>query len=178
MRHNTVRSEQGSTLVETAIAATLMLGVVFSLFELFMAFYSYHYVSYIARDAARYAIVRGTDCSKDSATMPNCDVTQAELQTYLRSINFPGINPNNITVTMSWYSAVYTETNTSISTSWAPCLAASGGVPNGCDLAPSGNATSGNAVKVTVSYLLPLDLPFFSNQSLTMSSSSQMVIAQ
>lgn len=172
MREHRSQGEQGSTLVETAIAATLMLGVVFSLFELFLAFYTYHYVSYVARDAARYAAVRGSKCSSDSTTMPNCDVTQAELQTYVQGLNFPGINSSNLTVTVSWLSAVYTETATSITTSWAACTSTTGaGYPTGCD-------TPGNAVNVKVQYAFPLNLPFFSNASLNLTSTSQMVISQ
>lgn len=172
------KGEQGSTLVETAIAATLMLGVVFSLFEMFMAFYTYHYVSYAARDAARYAIVRGDKCSTDSSTMTNCDVTQAELLTYLQSLNFPGIDPKKITVTMTWYTAVYTtvpnsSTTYTTTTSWMLCPAASGGVPNGCD-----DAAAGNAVNVMVTYAFPLNLPFAGSQSLNFTSTSQMVISQ
>lgn len=172
MRLLKVKDEQGGTLVETAIAATLMLGVIFSFFEMFMAFYAYHYVSYAARDAARYAIVRGSDCATDSTTMTNCDVTQAELQSYVQGLNFPGINANDVSVTASWQTAVYTETATSITTSWSSCTSSSGsGFPTGCD-AP------GNAVKVTVTYAFPLNLPFFANQSLSFSSTSQMVISQ
>lgn len=143
-----------------------MLGVVFSLFEMFMAFYTYHYISYAARDAARYAIVRGSKCSTDSSTMTNCDITQDELLAYLQNLNFPGIDPSKVGVKLSFLSAVYTETATSITTSWSACTATSG-----CD-AP------GNAVNVKVTYAFPLNLPFFSNQSLTLGSTSQMVISQ
>ncbi|HEV2465225.1 MAG TPA: TadE/TadG family type IV pilus assembly protein [Acidobacteriaceae bacterium] len=166
MRLLKLKDEQGGTLVETAIAATVMLGVIFSFFELFMAFYAYHYVSYAARDAARYAIVRGSDCSTDSKTMTDCDVTQTELQTYVQGLNFPGINANDVTVALSQQTAVYTETATSVTTSWSPCTANAG-----CD-AP------GNADTVTVTYAFPLNLPFFDNKSLSFSSTSQMVISQ
>lgn len=168
MRRLNRLGEQGSAIAETALASALMLGVVLGLFEMFLAFYSYHYVSYAARDAARYAIVRGSYCNSDSNNlMPNCDVTSGELQTYVRGLGFPGINASNVTVSASWLSAVHTETSTSITTSWSSC----GNAPTNCD-------DPGNAVQVTVVYPLAVPLPFFNKLSLNLTSRSQMVISQ
>jgi Flp pilus assembly protein TadG len=43
---------------------------------------------------------------------------------------------------------------------------------------PSGNENVGSPVKVTVTYTFPVNLPFMPRNSITMSSSSQMVIIQ
>jgi Flp pilus assembly protein TadG len=146
--------EGGAAIVEFALSASILLSVVFGVFGLSMALYSYHYVSYAARVGTRYAIVRGSSCP---TVLPGCPVfgTGADVQTYLRSIAYPGINPNNLTVTTSWPGG-------------GPACTPS---RNPCD-------NPGDLVQVTVSYQLPLLVPFVPVTTMSMSSTSEMVISQ
>lgn len=163
-----VRSEDGSSVVEMAMASIVFLGVLIGIFEIFMAVYSYHYVSYAARDCARYAMVRGDDCSSDSTTMPNCAITQAELQTHLNNLNFPGINVKDLTVTLSWLQATPVASGSTSTMTWVPCD-------------PTASTTCldpGNQVKVQVLYTNPLSIPFAKSIALNLQSTSTMVIAQ
>lgn len=151
------REEKGSALVETALSATILLGLILGSMEMFMALYSYHYVSYAAREASRWAMVRGSECGTYSSTMPNCGAQGSDIQTYVQGLNYPGINSNNITVTANWATP-----SASTPTSWTTC-------------ATQCNAP-GDTVVVDVTYAFPLNLPFFNNTTLNMSSTSSMVI--
>lgn len=155
--------ESGASAVEMALSATIFLCLLFGMFESFVALYSYHYVSYAAREATRYAIVRGSDCSSDSTTMTNCNATPAEIQQFVYDLNLPGINVDNLTVATNWYVSNGTSPETWSTTA---CTATSG-----CN-AP------GNQVRVTVTYNNPLTIPFFNDIPLSLSSTSTMVISQ
>jgi Flp pilus assembly protein TadG len=70
----------------------------FGIFAFCTALYSYNFVSEAAREASRYAMVRGSSCSG----FTDCGVTSAQIQTYVRSLGYPGINTNNLTATATW----------------------------------------------------------------------------
>jgi Flp pilus assembly protein TadG len=148
-----LRPETGAAMVEFALASTILLTLVFGVLGMSMALYSYHYVSYAAREGTRYAIVRGSTCP---AALSGCPAygTGVDVQTYLRGFNYPGIKPSALTVTTTWPSS------------------------SGCS--PSSNPCDnpGNLVQVTVSYVFPVAVPFVPLNNLTMTSTSQMVISQ
>jgi Flp pilus assembly protein TadG len=149
-----VLSESGTSLVEFAISASVLLIVVFGIIEISFALYSYNYVSDAARVATRYAVVRGSSCTG----MPDCGITAAQLQTYVRGMDYPGIISTNLTVNTTWLSA-----SSSQPTTWTAC---------------SGQCNApGNAVEIAVTYDFPLFLPFWKSTSLSLSSTSQMVIS-
>lgn len=150
-------SERGGAMVETAISASILLTAVLGLMQGFLALYGYHYVSYAAREASRYALVRGSSCHLDSATMPNCGVTSDELQTYIQGLGFPGIDSSKVTVTANWSAPTATTP-----TSWASCT---------CN-------DPGDMVSVKVNYAFPFNIPFASSTTVNMSSTSSMVISQ
>jgi Flp pilus assembly protein TadG len=145
--------EEGSAIVETAFSVALLLVIVFGIAEISLALYSYHFISEAAREATRYAIVRGSSC----AGFPSaCPATAANIQNYVENLGYPGIDPDNMTVT----------------TAWSP-------YPAGTACTPSASCNNpGNQVQVTVQYQLPLTIPFLPSRTATMSSTSQMVISQ
>ncbi|MGA8089648.1 MAG: TadE family protein [Terracidiphilus sp.] len=55
--------EQRSAIVEMAVVRSLLFVVLFGIIELSLAMYTYNYVSDAAREATRYAIVRGSSCT-------------------------------------------------------------------------------------------------------------------
>ena len=148
-------SEDGATLVETAISLSLLLAVLVGTFELCLALYSYHYVSYAAREASRYAIVRGSTSCSNTPSLANCNITGPQLQTWVRNLGFPGINSSNLTVTTTW-----PTTGANCYPSTSPC-----------------NNPS-NLVNVVVNYAYPYTVPFWKTGTINISSTSQMVISQ
>ena len=150
--------ESGASLVEFTVSAAVLFMALFGIIQCSLGLYAYNYVSDAAREGTRYAIVRGTKCS--APPMTNCQATQADIQTYLRGFQYPGIDVNNLTATANWYSASATTPTT-----WAAC-----GTGNACKV-------PGNAVQVQVRYTFPLRIPYWKNSSVSIASISQMVIS-
>lgn len=152
---HSLHDENGATLVEAAISFGILMSVLIGTFEMCLALYSYHYVSYTAREATRYAIVRGSSSCNNNPNLTNCNATSAEIQTWVRGLTFPVINTNNLTVNTTW-----PTTGTACYPSSSPCN------------------NPGNLVNVVVTYKFPLGIPFFGSGTLNLSSTSQMVISQ
>jgi Flp pilus assembly protein TadG len=147
--------DQGSALVEMALACSVLFAMLFGIIEISLALYTYNYVSEAARAGSRYAIVRGASCSY----LTNCGATPAQIQTYVWGLGYPGINSANTTVTTTWLSP-----SASPPTTWSVCSSGACKLP-------------GNAVKVNVTYSFPLSIPFVPSSTLSLHSTSQMVIA-
>ncbi|HWA94414.1 MAG TPA: TadE/TadG family type IV pilus assembly protein [Terracidiphilus sp.] len=156
-KSRTCKDDGGSVLVEFALSACMLLLLEIGLFHLCIAIYSYSFISDAAREATRYAMVRGLSLSND-CTQPgyaDCIAQNSDIQSYIRGLALPGINPDNVNATTTW-----------LTSSGAAC-----GTADSCK-AP------GNLVKVTVSYTYPYLNPFSSTSTLNMSSQSQVVIVQ
>lgn len=147
--------DEGQSLVEFALIFAALFAMLFGIFELCLASYTYHYVSESAREGTRYAVVRGSSC----ALMPDCNATAAQIQTYVQGLGYPGINSTNMTVTTNWLSPGVGPLN-----------------PTACSTGPC-NAP-GNLVHVQVNYAFPLRIPFWGSSTINISSTSQMVISQ
>jgi Flp pilus assembly protein TadG len=145
-------SEEGQSLVETAFSATAVLCLFFGIMEMSLALYTYHFLSEAARQATRYALVRGLACTSFAKA---CPAQASDIQNYVRGLDFPGIVPANVTVTTTW------------PTTGSACRPAS---------LPCNNP--GNLVRIKVQYKFPLSIPFVPPSTLTLSSTSQMTISQ
>lgn len=160
--------EDGATLVEFAFSCGIFIAVSFGIVVLCWALFTYEYVDYAAREAARWASVRGSECSYDSTTMPDCNADQTDIADYVKSLNFPLINtdPSILTVTAGWYQANAIPPTSTNPETWTYC-----GKDVQCN-------TPGNEVRVTVSYSFGYFIPFIGGFAPTVSSSSQWVISQ
>lgn len=154
-------SEQGSTILEFAFSAVVLFMLLFGVIGVTMAFYTYQVVDEYARDASRYAMVRGNGCSHlASGTATSCSIStgstaNAALKTYLNHELFPGINGSSLLV----------------STTYAKSPGAQQCTITNCN-------GSGDQVTVTVSYPYLYAVPFVPQRSFTMSASSTMTISQ
>jgi Flp pilus assembly protein TadG len=93
--------ESGGTLVETAISISVLLTFIFGAIEVGLMLYSYHFVSYAAREGTRYAIVRGSTCSGFSSA---CPAAASDIQNYVSGLGFPGIDISTSDVSVAWAS--------------------------------------------------------------------------
>jgi Flp pilus assembly protein TadG len=152
-RRSALFGEDGSTLIETALSLVLLLSVVTGIMEIGWLLYTYHFISDAAREGTRYAIVRGSSCAVAGSLCT--DASQANIQSYIGSLGFLGINSANMTVTATW-----PTTGAACTPSASPCN------------------NPGNLVKVTVAYKFPLSIPFVKASTISMSSTSEMVISQ
>jgi Flp pilus assembly protein TadG len=154
-RKQLTKDEHGQTIVETAIALAILLVMIIGLVEGGLLFYTYHYVSYAARQGSRYAMVRGSACDP-SGGMPNCPATAAQAQGYVASLTFMGIDSTTVLngTTVTW------GTSPNETTCTAPCN------------------NPGDQVTVTVTYPFTTGIPFIPAHLFNLSSTSQRVIAQ
>jgi hypothetical protein len=97
------RSERGSTLLETVVVLGVVLALLFGVFEFGRALYTYGFVAQLARQGARWAIVRGSNCSQ----LSDCNATSDELQTYVRGISEGATIPSSIRATLNFGSCPY-----------------------------------------------------------------------
>jgi hypothetical protein len=111
--------------------------------QLCVAFYSYNLISQVAREGSRYAMVRGASCP--NTTNPTCEVTAAQVNSYVSGLGYPNIGGGTLTIATTY---------------------------------PNGNEAVGSPVKVTVTYVLNITMPFVPKNSLTMTSTSQAYIVQ
>ncbi len=173
--------EEGTTLVEMAFASAILLSSLFGVIAISLALYVYNYVSDAAREATRYAIVRGPDSCVIASTFPDCnlnptkitsstDPTKNPLLNYVYNMGYPGLDPSKLTATVNYYAASTTAVGSGPTgysqTSWSTTA---------CTVATCNNR--GNAVQVTVTYPFPLSIPFWRSTIVNISSTSQMVIS-
>jgi Flp pilus assembly protein TadG len=94
-----LKSECGSGLVEYAIITILFMTMLLGIADFSRALYAYHFVSSQAREAARYAMVRG--CSTTSTHCPT-PATASDIQTFVKNVPL-GIDASKVTVpTPTW----------------------------------------------------------------------------
>lgn len=143
-----LHGQRGSTTVEFAIVGVLTMLFMLAIVDFGRALYTYHLVSDAAREATRYAIVRGSSCSA-----VGCPASATDIQTYIRGIS-PGVDATQLNVTTTW----------------------SGNPANGCVTSPYQGP--GCLVTVQVAYTFTFLTPMLPNISMPMVSISQMYISQ
>lgn len=153
-----LQGEQGSSLFEYALILTVLMSMMLGIMDFGRALYSYHFASHAAREATRYAAVRGSTCTLDGSCTNdgNCTTvaTSTCLPTYVKNNAPPGIDTTKITTAATW--PVQTSSPTVCkTTSNAP----------GC------------TVEVQVSYSFSFLVPLVHTGAVTLSSTSEMVIA-
>lgn len=125
-------AQRGSALVEFAIGSMVMLMLCFGVMEFGRALYVYHGVENVARQASRWAAVRGADCIDAS-----CPATQQTIAAFVRS-ELPLVDPSTISVTPAWSN---TSTCTSTPANGPGCIVSvTVSVPFNFDLPAVGNA--------------------------------------
>ena len=151
-----ISGQEGNAIAEFAVSSTILIAIVFGIYETSFALYSYAYISDAAREGTRYAIVRGSACTgfSECSSTP-VGATSAQVEAYVKTRGYPGIVPNNLTVTTTW-----PTTGSACTPIASPCN------------------NPGNLVKVVVAYRFPLSIPFVPLRTINMSSTSEMVISQ
>jgi len=158
-----LKQESGSALIEFALVFIILMTLLFGIMGFAHAIYAYHFVSNAAREATRYAAVRGSTCGDDgSCTAANSasgtagPTSPADLSAYVKSITPLGIDtdPSKLTATLSY--PVQADSPTICSTT---------------------QNEPGCTVQVTISYQFNFIFPLISTATVPLSSSSEMVIA-
>lgn len=141
-------NEEGSSLAEFAFASLVLIVMLFGIIEFSYAFYSWNFLAETAKEAVRYASVRGAckDSNGDVTNLlPDCAITSAQVTALVKGMRYPGVNPDNIT---------------SVAVTW-----------------PDGDGYPGHRVAVNLTYKFPISVPFWTATNLDMHSTAQMVIS-
>jgi Flp pilus assembly protein TadG len=147
--------EHGQSLVEVAVSLSVLMMMILGVIEGSWLLYTYHYLSYAARQGSRYAMVRGSACDPSNG-MDNCpNATSNQIQAYVRNVHFPGVDPNQVGVTVNWSAGPQSG-----GTCASPCQ------------------DPGDQVSVQATYPFPLSIPFIPASRINMTSTSEVVIAQ
>lgn len=171
------KRERGSTLLEFAVTIIILLTFLFGIIDFSRALYTYHFVAHSAREATRYAVVRGSQCQLLAAN--GCPATSTSIETFVQGMATGiGVDKNSVEVTSNWS---------------VPTYDGSGPQTENCTL----NTTTGLLdnpgcmIQVTVAYPFKFIFPFMPSNTCTigpagqtvtgnicMTSTSEMVISQ
>ena len=152
--------QRGGSLVEFALVAPIALMFLLGAVQLGIVGYRYHSLDYAARAAARWAAVRGSNCTytsgTDAAGNTLCPASGAAVAYYVQT-SVPGILPS-----------------ASPSPLWTmPSSSSYVQQPTICD---STHQTQGCLVKVTVSETFTISFPFVRTIPYTLTSTATEVV--
>ena len=88
--------ERGSAIVEMTLVGIPMIFILISIFEIARGMWAYDTLAYSVREASRYAIVHGQNCS---VTPNSCAITVGDLTKRLRDAGV-GLPPDQLNVTL------------------------------------------------------------------------------
>lgn len=159
------RGQRGSSMVEFAVASSLLLLLMFGIVEFGRALYMYHTVANAARIGARWAMVRGSYSCSAVNPVDNCDASPAAIQSYVQSV-VPMTDSGSLSVATAWSTGVLHD---------ATCPAAPDPAPG---TLTAGTNDQEHLVCVTVSHPFTFAVPFVSNATLQLSSTAQMIVSQ
>lgn len=172
--------QDGAALVETALSMVLVVTAMIGVIEMTMAFYTSNVIDLAAREASRWAAVRGQNSCQVLSTFPYCNYNVAKygpsgtaytaggsgdpVEIFVEGLGYPGVG--GMTASATWWTA---SQDTNGATQWTTA----------CTSSPDANGQpcngQGHMVTVTVTLAYPIQLPFIRN-SFTMTSTSSMVI--
>lgn len=95
--------ERGATLIETAIVLGIVLTMIFGVVGFGRALYTYWFVAELAREGARWAMVRGSNCSQ----LTDCNPNGSQLQAYLRGRSVGVANASSISAQLQYVGCPY-----------------------------------------------------------------------
>src|ERR1700677_920507 len=163
------RRQNGSALVEFALVLVVLFTMMFGIIDFSRCIYAYHWTAEAAREASRWASVRGEDCTTWTSACPNA--VNTDVTAYVQTVVSSGIYVSS-TVTGS---PANTAGALGVTTTW-PGTAGNGGT---CFTSPQTSKNPGCVVKVQVQYVYGFTLPYLTSLSkITMTSTSQVVISQ
>jgi hypothetical protein len=157
---NLQTDESGSMLLEASVGLVVILAVLCGILEFSRALFVNDFIGIAARQATRYAMVRGSSwngvaCSQQMSF--GCTATGQDVTNFVSSITPNGINNANLRVLVTWPGTTATG---------AQCSA------------PSKTNSPSCMVQVKVTYPFSFMLPALPSNLVTFTTVSQAVIAQ
>ena len=109
-----IREEEATALVEFAMTAVALMGLLFGVLACGFALYAYHFTVYAADQGATFAQLRGNTWSAGVATgcstsappsfsmAYECTVSTTDIQNYVKSLASGAVSTSNLTITPTW----------------------------------------------------------------------------
>ena len=155
-----LEDRQGSTLVEFSVSVCVVIAMLFWIFYASMALYADHFTANAAREAARYAMVRGSTWGGATCSSPSsleCTATASDVSKYVKALVSPGLDSSALTVTTTW----------------------PGTTPSGATCETTyGNNSPYCSVMVQVTYNFDLAVPFLPRRQIGFSSAATAPITE
>ncbi len=152
--------EDGSSMFEFSLSIMLLLMTIFGIMDCSRALYAYHFVGNAARDATRYAMVRGStwgNASCANTLSSGCTAGTSDVSNFVKASAPVGFATNSLTVNTTW----------------------TGKNPKGTSCSTTGSVNDpGCLVSVKVIYSFNFVLPFLPKNTLLLSSNSNVVFEQ
>ena len=185
------KRERGASLVEYAFIFIIFLTLIFGIGGFGHALFVYHYLNEAAKEATRYAAVRGSTCGSDSSCVASNSAsgitgptTMADVRSYVQSITPQSIDSSKLTVAVCGVS----DTTTTVSDSGGVCTASPLICSSAVGTAPAEpRGYPGCTVQVRVAYAYNFIFPFLpsattttapcANPGFCLSSTSDLIIA-
>jgi Flp pilus assembly protein TadG len=158
-----VSDEAGSTILEFSLSCMIVLVSILAILDFSRVMYIDHYLASAAREATRYAMVRGSTWSGTAGaacttvTTFSCDANADDVKSFVTSTTPNGVNLANLTVTTTW---------PGLTAGGAPCAIKQGTNSPNC------------VVTVQLSYPFTFFTPFLLNTPLQLTSTSSVTISQ
>ena len=170
------RAERGTTLVEFALVFILFMTLILGVIGFGHGLFVYHHLNNAAKEATRYAAVRGSTCSNDLSCLASNSAsgiagptTKADVKKYVQNITPQSIDATKLTVTVCGVS----DAAACAASAPAVCTAAVG---SGSSLVPATSYYHGCTVQVQVQYVYNFIVPLVGATPINMSSTSDMII--
>jgi Flp pilus assembly protein TadG len=173
-RRSKSRERGAATLVELAFTLPILIVFILGIMDFSRAMYAYHFASSAAREASRYASVRGTSCN----TWPSaCPAAASDIASYVQTLEPSGLNFTNPPSTTACTGSSAAGC-ISVVTTW-PGTGGGGWTPATCSIGNGHTNNPGCLVIVTVTYRFGFLLQSrFSIATLTLPSTSEIVVLQ
>jgi Flp pilus assembly protein TadG len=95
-----VKSEEGSALIEFAMTVPILMACFFGMVQVCMACYMHQVLTESAREGTRYAMVRGSTCVNGSGS--SCTATTASVNAYVSALSWPNLSGATMSVVTSY----------------------------------------------------------------------------
>jgi Flp pilus assembly protein TadG len=151
---------EGGQLIEFTLCLPILLTVFLGVVYFSFVMYAANFVTNGANDGARYAMVRGSEWKGKACTTTStvdCMATNTDVSNFVTSTLPGGLGSASLTVVATWSGKTSTGGN--------------------CDT-QNGSNSPNCLVKVQVTDIVSLPLPYVSSPSMTLSSTAVMTIAQ
>ncbi len=138
------RNERGNAMIEFTLVGIPLIFILISIFEISRGMWIYDTLAYAAKDAARYAAVRGQQWAHACSGVPDCPPTIATVAARLQNAGV-GLLPDKLEVT-------FTSATTTVTCGLSDCLSNATCFPSDTCGANLDGGTQGLPVTITAKY--------------------------